>query len=299
MPTNEQRREAAKRKLERQLERRAERGRRRRLQVLSAVVGVVVLVGGVALVVSLTRGGNSNTAAGATSAATPTAPASSTGPSTPASAPVALPAGRTTPLAPTVDCTFTPSTGQPAVKANTAPAGTATSTQGTVAVTMTTSAGAVPLTLDRTLAPCTVASFLSLTTQKYFDGTPCHRLTTQGIKVLQCGDPAGTGMGGPGYTFANEFPTDQFPTGDPAAQNSATYPRGTLAMANAGPGTNGSQFFLVYGDSPLPPQYTVFGSIGAAGLSVLDAVAAAGTSTGSGDGAPKTPVTITTMTAAA
>jgi len=298
VPTNEQRRQAAKRKLERQLERRAERGRRRRrLQVLSAVVGVVVLVGGVALVVSLTRGANNSTAAGATSAATPTAP--STGPSTPAPAPVALPAGRTTPLAPTVDCTFTPSTGQPAVKPNTAPAGTATSTQGTVAVTMTTSAGAVPLTLDRTLAPCTVASFLSLTTQKYFDGTPCHRLTTQGIKVLQCGDPAGTGKGGPGYTFANEFPTDQFPTGDPAAQNPATYPRGTLAMANAGPGTNGSQFFLVYGDSPLPPQYTVFGSIGAAGLSVLDAVAAAGTSTGSGDGAPKTPVTITTMTAAA
>src|SRR5699024_8063385 len=80
-------------------------------------------------------------------------------------------------------------------------------------------------------APCTVNSFLSLAGQEYFDDTDCHRLTTEGIFVLQCGDPTGTGSGGPGYSFADEL------------DGSETYPAGTLAMANAGPDTNGSQFF--------------------------------------------------------
>ncbi|MCO7219566.1 peptidylprolyl isomerase [Klenkia sp. PcliD-1-E] len=135
---------------------------------------------------------------------------------------------------------------------------------------------------------CAAESFTSLASQGYFDGTPCHRLTTsEGLQVLQCGDPSGTGTGGPGYTF---------PT---ATSGSETYSRGVLAMANSGQGTDGSQFFLVYGDSQLPPSYTVFGSIGDAGLGVLDTVAAGGVADGSQDGAPATPVTITGVTPAA
>ncbi len=79
--------------------------------------------------------------------------------------------------------------------------------------------------------------------------------------MLQCGDPPGTGKGGPGYQFPNEYPTNQYRLTDPAVKIPVIYPRGTLAMANAGPGTNGSQFFLVYEDSELPPTYTVFGTI--------------------------------------
>jgi len=304
VPTNEQRRQAAKRKLERQLERRQERARKRRqLTVALSAVGVVAVAGIVILLVSVTRGGNTTTSAAASTtasaAASPTPSGAPSSSAAPAAAAVPLPTARATPLAATVDCTYPPTSAAPAAKPNTAPSGSGVSAAGTVAVAMKTSAGDIPLTLDRGLAPCTVQSFLNLARQQYFDSTPCHRLTTQGIKVLQCGDPSGKGTGGPGYSFANEFPTDQFATGDPAAQRPATYPRGSIAMANAGAGTNGSQFFLVYGDSPLPPQYTVFGTISAAGLSVLDAIAAAGTSNGSGDGPPATPVTITTMTAAA
>ena len=78
--------------------------------------------------------------------------------------------------------------------------------------------------------------------------------------MLQCGDPKGDGTGGPGYQFANEYPTNQYLPDDPALSQPLVYPRGTLAMANAGPGTNGSQFFIVYKDSQLPPNYTVFGT---------------------------------------
>ena len=111
---------------------------------------------------------------------------------------------------------------------------------------------------------------------EYFNDTKCHRLTTAAdLGVLQCGDPKGDGTGGPGYQFANEYPTDQYPPNDPKLQQPVLYPRGTLAMANAGPGTNGSQFFLVYKDSQLPPQYTVFGTIQADGLATLDKIAKA------------------------
>ncbi|MGA8846295.1 MAG: peptidylprolyl isomerase [Nocardioides sp.] len=153
-----------------------------------------------------------------------------------------------------------------------------------VPATITTSAGKVAVKLDAASAPCTVNSFISLADQKFFNNTVCHRLTTEGIFVLQCGDPTGTGAGGPGYSFADEL------------SGSETYGKGTLAMANAGPNTNGSQFFLVYDDSPLGPDYTVFGSIGAAGLKVLDKIARAGVKGGAGDGAPKKVVRVTKIT---
>ena len=94
--------------------------------------------------------------------------------------------------------------------------------------------------------------------------------------MLQCGDPTGTGTGGPGYRFPNEYPTNQYRLTDPALKAPMLYPRGTLAMANSGPGANGSQFFVVYEDSLLPPTYTVFGTVEPVGLAVIDKVAAAG-----------------------
>ncbi|SDT10885.1 peptidyl-prolyl cis-trans isomerase B (cyclophilin B) [Brevibacterium siliguriense] len=157
--------------------------------------------------------------------------------------------------------------------------------KGTVDATVSTSAGDLAVTLDADRTPCTVNSFLSLAKQKYFDDTECHRLTTEGIFVLQCGDPTGTGSGGPGYSFADEL------------DGSETYPAGTLAMANSGPDTNGSQFFVVYDDSSLPPDYTVFGQLDEKSTKIVADIAAKGTDSGAGDGAPKEEVTITEVTA--
>lgn len=158
--------------------------------------------------------------------------------------------------------------------------------KGSVDATVATSAGDLAVTLDADRAPCTVNSFLSLAAQKYFDDTECHRLTTEGIFVLQCGDPTGTGSGGPGYSFADEL------------DGSETYPAGTLAMANSGPDTNGSQFFVVYDDSSLPPDYTVFGQLDETSTKTVADLAAKGTDSGAGDGAPKEKVTITEVTTA-
>ncbi|WP_415974709.1 peptidylprolyl isomerase [Rhodococcus sp. 077-4] len=195
----------------------------------------------------------------------------------------------------TVSCAY-PS-GTPAAKKVSAPSADNVDVYGTVDLTLSTDQGPIAITLDRTQAPCTVNSVVSLAQQGYFDGSPCHRLTTSpGLEVLQCGDPSGTGKGGPGYSFANEYPTTAY-TGDPAqAQNPVVYPRGTLAMANAGPDTNGSQFFLVYADSVLPPQYTVFGTISDTGLATLDAIAAGGVTGGAEDGAPANPVIVKSAT---
>ncbi|MDT5067520.1 MAG: peptidyl-prolyl cis-trans isomerase, partial [Mycobacterium sp.] len=150
--------------------------------------------------------------------------------------------------------------------------------------------------LDNAKAPCTVNNFVSLAKQGYFDSTPCHRLTTSAeLGVLQCGDPTGLGTGGPGYRFPNEYPTNQYKLSDPALKEPVVYPRGALAMANAGPGTNGSQFFVVYQDSMLPPTYTVFGTVDATGLDTVGKIAAAGVKDGTDDGKPTTAVTITSV----
>jgi peptidyl-prolyl cis-trans isomerase B (cyclophilin B) len=169
-----------------------------------------------------------------------------------------------------------------------------TTLTGKVSVTIATSAGDLTAELDADKTPCTVNSFVSLAEQGYFDKTSCHRLTTSGIAVLQCGDPSGSGMGGPGYTFDDEL--DALPKAD--SDGTIAYPAGTLAMANAGPSTNGSQFFVVYGDSRLPPAYTVFGQIDDDSVKVVQKVADAGTdnANGPGDGHPKTPVDITSVT---
>ena len=162
-----------------------------------------------------------------------------------------------------------------------------------IRATVTTTQGSIGLELDNGKTPCTVNNFTSLAKQGFFDNTKCHRLTTSAaLGVLQCGDPTGTSTGGPGYRFPNEYPTNQYRLTDPALKVPVLYPRGTLAMANSGPGTNGSQFFLVYKDSELPPTYTVFGSIDSAGLATLDKVAAGGVADGTEDGKPVVDATI-------
>ncbi|MFD9406825.1 peptidylprolyl isomerase [Streptomyces sp. NPDC059989] len=164
----------------------------------------------------------------------------------------------------------------------------------TVEATLKTNLGDITLSLDGKKAPCTVDSFAYLAGKDFFDNTNCHRLTTGALKVLQCGDPTGTGAGGPAYRYG----TENLPTAKSGAQT-AEYGKGTLAMANAGPDTNGSQFFMVYGDSELPPNYTVFGKI-TGGMDVLEQVAKAGSdnANGEGDGAPKKKVTIQDVTIA-
>jgi peptidyl-prolyl cis-trans isomerase B (cyclophilin B) len=162
---------------------------------------------------------------------------------------------------------------------------------GTTELMVTTNLGDLTLTLDRAATPCAAASLVHLTEQGFFDDTPCHReVDSEGLQVLQCGDPTGTGAGGPTYTSPTEVTGEE------------TYPRGTVAMANSGQGFDGSQFFLVWGDSRLPPAYTVVGTVDEAGLAVLDEVAANGND-GSldpspGGGAPNVPVTIGSMTVA-
>lgn len=161
--------------------------------------------------------------------------------------------------------------------------------QGVSSMTLDTNCGPLTMSLDPK-APQTIASIAFLAKAGYFNNTICHRLTTAGIFVVQCGDPAGDGTGGPGYTI----PEENLPAIN--ANGVAVYPRGTVAMARRSePGSGGSQFFLVYQDSPLPPNYTVFGAI-TDGLDVLDRVAAAGTANRSADGLPAQPLFIRSAT---
>ncbi|MFD3337377.1 peptidylprolyl isomerase [Streptomyces sp. NPDC058700] len=162
--------------------------------------------------------------------------------------------------------------------------------KGTYTMALKTNEGDITITMDAAKTPRTVNSFKSLADKKYFDGTKCHRLTTGGIFVLQCGDPKGDGTGGPGYTIPDE---NLGALGKAGADGSVTFPAGTVAMANTSqPNTGGSQFFLVYKDTKLPPAYTPFGKIDAAGLKAVQDVAGAGVVGGATDGAPKKAVTI-------
>ncbi|QXG75860.1 peptidylprolyl isomerase [Modestobacter sp. L9-4] len=272
MPTNKQRREAAQRRLQRQLERRAQiaRKRHRNLLIGLSVIAVLAVVGAIFAITSVAGGDDDVTAAPASTSAAPS--------SEPAATSAAAPS---TNADGTVACTYTPDDSGTA--AGTPPANVPGT--GTATLTMATSAGDIGLSLDQAKAPCASASFVHLASTGFFNGTPCHRETSsEGLKVLQCGDPTGQGTGGPGYSYPTQVTGDE------------TYGRGTLAMANAGAGTDGSQFFLVYADSQLPPNYTVVGTIDEAGLGVLDQIAAKGIEGGATDGAPAEPVSITTMT---
>jgi peptidyl-prolyl cis-trans isomerase B (cyclophilin B) len=197
-------------------------------------------------------------------------------------------------------CTYRDSGATPAKKVKDPPSDPPADNPDTL--TISTNAGDIPVELEPDQAPCAVNSFVSLADQGYFDKTTCHRLTTEGYYVLQCGDPTGTGSGGPGYTFPDELVDNDprlQPCGTQLGQAYCTYNTGTVAMANSGPDTNGSQFFLVYGNSKFSPSYTVLGHMDAAGLKVVKEIAAAGvgeqTGANPGDGTPKEPVKITTV----
>jgi peptidyl-prolyl cis-trans isomerase B (cyclophilin B) len=257
MPTEKQRRDAERRRQQRQLRRRAARdARRRRFALIASIVGVLAVAAVVITVVVATNNDNSGTPA----AGGPSPGHSSTG----------QPAGT---------CTWT-TTSNPA-KPGIAKPSVNPPTSGTVDLLAQTTQGSMTFQLDQSAAPCAVASFTSLAEQGYFNNTPCHRLTSGNLSVLQCGDPTGTGSGGPGYSFADELTGHE------------KYTRGVLAMANSGPNTNGSQFFIVYKNSALPPKYTIFGKV-TSDMKVVDKVAAQG-STPTGDGKPNLPISLNTV----
>lgn len=152
-------------------------------------------------------------------------------------------------------------------------------------ISLATNCGDIVIELNPA-APETIESEIFLAESGFYDNTSCHRLTTDGIYVLQCGDPAGDGTGGPGYVV----PDENLP-----AESTANYPSGTVAMANAGPGTSGSQFFIVYQDTTLPPGYTIWGEI-VDGLDIVRQIASVGVDGGLTDGKPAQPVFINSAT---
>jgi peptidyl-prolyl cis-trans isomerase B (cyclophilin B) len=259
----ERQRRLAREKYERQQARRVHHDRRWRSILIIALVCLTVVGTGTGAYFLL-RGGSKPASAAAAS------PHPSASPSGAPSAASAEPASH---------CTYQAS--PPAARKVGVPPATPDG-KASYRATIVTNRGDVVINLLNAKATCTVNSFVYLAAQKYFSSTRCHRLTTSSIYVLQCGDPTGTGSGGPGYKFASEN------------LSGARYTAGTVAMANAGPGTNGSQFFLVYRDSlSLHPDYTPFGTV-VKGLRIIQNVAKAGTdnANGPGDGHPKERVVI-------
>jgi len=266
VPGKDRQRQLARQKVQRQMHRRAEQARRQRMIRNIGVIAVVVVVvlAGIVYGAVKVNGTSTNTATSGASNSPSPAPAPTT-----------------------AMCQYTrPASGGTASRKVNVPSITGIPKAGSAVVKLVTNRGTIGLTLSQSKAPCTTHNFVSLLQQKYFNNTPCHRLTTTGLYVLQCGDPTGKGTGGPGYVF----PDEDLPIA--GSGGSFTYPGGTVAMANSGKGTNGSQFFLVYKDSPLPPNYSIFGTISKAGLKVIDMVAKGGATGGSGDGKPRLATTI-------
>jgi peptidyl-prolyl cis-trans isomerase B (cyclophilin B) len=248
--------------------------RRTRQQVTAAVLGVLIVVAGVFGVSKLTGGSGKNSAKGSTPGSSSSASASAS-PSSPA-------ASGTCPKV-TADKVAKP-------KQYSSPPPKTLAQGKTWTATVVTSCGTMTFTLDGAKAPQTVSSFIYLARNHFFDKTSCHRLVTSGIYVLQCGDPTGSGSGGPGYGFGIEnAPAD------------GKYPAGTIAMARTSdPNSNGSQFFLVYQESSLPTDgggYSIFGRV-SKGLDVVTKVAAGGAAAAdaTGNTAPNTPINITSVT---
>lgn len=283
--SNKQRGQEALDKLERELKSRDRAEKARPLKVVVAsLAAILVICGGIWY--AATRGGEEDIKADDATASSPPET-----PERPEAKPLAL--TRSTPLADTVSCSYPTENAGEALKDATPPEKTeGVPTTGKVTITLNTSQGPIDMELDRSVAPCTVNAIEHLAKTKYYDDTICHRITTQGIYVLQCGDPSAKSSGGPGFQFANEYPTDE--TDAEAMNTPVIYPKGTIAMANAGPGTNGSQFFLNYEDSPLPPAYTYFGKIGDEGMKTLAQIAEKGAENGVPDGAPAEEVRIST-----
>lgn len=255
--SDQRRRQLAREKFERQQQRREEaRHRTRRLTVIiTSAVAAVAVIGGITYFATGDDGKKDKTDAAAS--ASPSASASASPSASEKSAP------------------------EPAMKID---------KKAKYTLSLKTSQGDIAFTMDAAKTPHTTNSFKSLADKGFFDGTKCHRLTTQGIFVLQCGDPKGDGTGGPGYTIPDENLTA---LGKPGKDSAVTYPAGTVAMANTGqPHTGGSQFFLVYKDTKLPPTYTPFGTMDKASLKAVEAIGKAGVTGGAADGAPKKAVNI-------
>ncbi|CAN5273874.1 hypothetical protein BH24ACT9_BH24ACT9_06620 [soil metagenome] len=275
MATNKQRREAARRQLQRQLERRAEEARKRRRNTLVGVAAftVVLVVGGVLWFSGVFD-------------------------DEPASDPEATSEPETA-----AACAYTPT--DPAANPNVTDVGVPPEPDGSttpVVLDVASTQGAFQMTLDPVTAPCATNSMKYLAENGFFDNSPCHRLVNSEVfGVLQCGDPSGTGSGGPAYSYVAEPESvaGLAPAPDGA---SAIYPRGSVAMAQGGqPPTIGSQFFIAFQDTQLPPEYTLVGTI-TSGLEVIEAVAAGGNDGSfeatAGGGAPLIPITLTTVTVA-
>jgi peptidyl-prolyl cis-trans isomerase B (cyclophilin B) len=183
------------------------------------------------------------------------------------------------PAAPAVRCEFIPTPDKPAAKPVRPPSPRAPA-KGTPTAVLATNYGLVVIELDRSNAPCAVHNFTHLVRSLFYNHTQCWRLTDSArLGVLQCGDIVSVEVGGPGYRFVDEL------TG------AETYPRGTVAMGNQGPDTNGSQFFVVHSRAEIPPAYTVLGRV-THGMSTLDRIVAAGIEDGAEDGLPAHPVRI-------
>ena len=237
---------------------RAKRNRNFRNYALYAGVIVAVVVG----IIIFNRGGNNSTT------------------STTASTASTVPPGTTVFSYGTTDC---PPTDGSATQTRTfsAPFKQCIDPTKTYTAVIKTNKGDLTVNLDPVKAPGTVNNFVSLAYYKFFDGVSCHRIIPS--FVVQCGDPTGTGSGGPGYKFSDELPA----AGD--------YKLGSLAMANSGANTNGSQFFIISGDQgvALQPNYSLFGQVTTGVDTTLKALDAAGTA---GDGKPSEPITINSVT---
>ncbi|OZM70430.1 peptidylprolyl isomerase [Amycolatopsis antarctica] len=180
-------------------------------------------------------------------------------------------------------CEYTPTPDLPAAKPVLRPLPIAPA-RGSATLRMSTNYGTVEMELDRKNAPCGVNNFVSLAVQRFYHHTQCFRLSDSArLGVLQCGDIYEVEKGGPGYRFDDEV------TG------AETYPRGTVAIGNQGPGTNGSQFFVVHSFANIDPKYTVLGRV-TRGIEVLDRIVEAGIADGADDGAPAKPVRIHRVT---
>ncbi|WP_328807658.1 peptidylprolyl isomerase [Nonomuraea antri] len=274
---------------ERQMQRRIEREQRaKRTAIIGSTAGVVVVVGGIVAAVALLGGNGSEPDASASASASAQPSASDTASASAAAGPKPYDAASGT-------CGYAPDStggqakdvGMPPAKVDLKPA--------TKTMTIATNLGDIQVDLNNAKAPCTVNSLQFLADKKYYDGSKCHRLGSDQFPMLQCGDPfakadgkSQDGAGGPGYVMAEEN------------LEGAQYKRGVMAMAKtSAPGSTGSQFFLVYGDIGLTPDYTPVGTI-TKGLDILDKVNKAGIIGGGGDGtgAPKQSVEIKSVTIA-
>lgn len=287
MSGSKRQRELARAKYERQQARRSASAdkRKRNQRIIAIVVVAALVISGVAWVLIGSSTGSDPVAGESTASSPASAPASSAASSAaaspdPSAAASAASSGEPVEEPAVLDCAAPGTPRVDDMSFDAAPA------EGTGAsITFATNCGDIVVALDPA-APATVASEVFLAQQGFYDSTTCHRLTTDGIFVLQCGDPAGNGTGGPGYSV----PDENLP-----ADGEANYPAGTVAMANAGPGTAGSQFFLVYQDTTLPGDYTIWGQV-TSGLDIVQEIASVGVADGGFDGTPRQPVFIESAT---